>query len=91
MCGAFRPPTQFADRARGTKRTRVQAPTPAAPFSSGVVPVYTGMTGFAERLLTVVATCRQQARAALDFLVAAGEAALRNSQPPSLIPIPQGC
>ena len=46
---------------------------------------------FAERLLTVVATCRQQARAVLDILVAAGEAVLRNSQPPSLIPIPQGC
>jgi hypothetical protein len=28
---------------------------------------------FAERLLTVVATCRQQGRPLLDFLVAAGE------------------
>src|SRR5215213_7697753 len=30
---------------------------------------------FAERLLTVAATCRQQARPLLDILVAAGEAA----------------
>ena len=35
---------------------------------------------FAERLLTVVATCRQQGRPLLDFLVAAGEAALRGSR-----------
>jgi transposase len=41
---------------------------------------------FAERLLTVVATCRQQGRSLLDFLVAAGEATLRDSRPPSLIP-----
>jgi transposase len=41
---------------------------------------------FAERLLTVAATCRQQGRGLLDFLVAAGEAALRGSSPPSLLP-----
>ena len=40
---------------------------------------------FAERLLTVVATCRQQGRGLLAFLVAAGEAALRDSPPPSLL------
>src|SRR5215217_3750200 len=45
---------------------------------------------FAERLLTVVATCRQQERPLLAFLVAAGEAALRGSPPPSLLPAPQG-
>src|SRR3954451_6119538 len=44
---------------------------------------------FVERLLTVVATCRQQGRRLLDFLVAAGEAALQASQPPSLLPAPQ--
>jgi len=43
---------------------------------------------FAERLLTVVATCRQQNRRLLDFLVAAGEAALRASPPLSLLPTP---
>lgn len=43
---------------------------------------------FAERLLTVVATCRQQGRHLLDFLAAAGEAALRRSLPPSLLPAP---
>ena len=41
---------------------------------------------FVERLLTVVASCRQQARRVLDFLVAAGEAALRGCPPPSLLP-----
>jgi transposase len=43
---------------------------------------------FAERLLTVVATCRQQGRRLLDFLVAAGEAALRGSPLLSLLPTP---
>src|SRR5438094_3610365 len=40
---------------------------------------------FAERLLTVVATCRQQGRPLLDFLVAAGEAALQGTGGPSLL------
>jgi transposase len=44
----------------------------------------------AERLLTVAATCRQQGRSLLAFLVAAGEATLRGSSPPSLIPASQG-
>src|SRR5207248_295255 len=41
---------------------------------------------FAERLLTVVASCRQQKRHLLDFLVAAGDAALRGTAAPSLLP-----
>ena len=41
---------------------------------------------FAERLLTVAATCRQQGRPLLAFLVAAGEAALRATIAPSLLP-----
>ncbi len=45
---------------------------------------------FAERLLTVVASCRQQARPLLDFLVTAGEAELRGSRPPSLVPVSPG-
>ena len=45
---------------------------------------------FAERLLTVVATCRQQGRALLDFLVAAGEAALQGTAAPSLPPNSRG-
>ena len=49
-----------------------------------------GRLRFAERLLTVVATCRQQGRHLLDFVVAAGEAALRSSQPPSLLPAAGG-
>ena len=45
---------------------------------------------FAERLLTVVASCRQQRRPLLAFLVAAVEAALRGSSPPSLLSADQG-
>ncbi len=45
---------------------------------------------FVERLLTVGATCRQQGRSLLDFLVAAGEAALQGSPSPSLVPTPRG-
>lgn len=45
---------------------------------------------FAERLLTVVASCRQQGRPLLAFLVAAVEAALRGGSPPSLLPVDQG-
>jgi transposase len=45
---------------------------------------------FAERLLTVVATCRQQGRRLLDFLVAAGEAVLHGTATPSLLPAPPG-
>jgi transposase len=45
---------------------------------------------FAERLLTVAATCRQQGRSLLDFLVAAGEASLRGTVAPSLLPAGQG-
>jgi transposase len=45
---------------------------------------------FAERLLTVVATCRQQGRSLLDFLVAAGEAAVEGTAAPSLLPAGQG-
>jgi transposase len=45
---------------------------------------------FAERLLTVVASCRQQGRPLLAFLVAAGEAARLGTAPPSLLPAGQG-
>ena len=45
---------------------------------------------FAERLLTVAATCRQQGRGLLDFLVAVGEAARHGTAAPSLLPAGQG-
>ena len=45
---------------------------------------------FAERLLTVAASCRQQGRSLLEFLVAAGEAALHGTAAPSLLPARQG-
>ncbi len=41
---------------------------------------------FAERLLTVAASCRQQGQRLLDFLVAAGEAALQGTAALSLLP-----
>ena len=41
---------------------------------------------FAERLLTVSATCRQQGRDLLGFLVEANQAARLGTLPPSLIP-----
>src|SRR5688572_13520473 len=44
----------------------------------------------AERLLTVVVSCRQRGRPLLVFLVAAAEAALRGSPPPSLLSADQG-
>jgi transposase len=45
---------------------------------------------FAERLLTVVASCRQQGRPPLAFLVAAVEAALQGTAAPSLLRAGQG-
>ncbi len=41
---------------------------------------------FAERLLTVAATCRRQERNVLDYLVAACEAHARGEPAPSLLP-----
>jgi len=45
---------------------------------------------FTERFLTVVATCRQQGRGLLDFLTAAGEAALHGTAAQSLLPASRG-
>jgi hypothetical protein len=46
---------------------------------------------FAERPLTMIASCRQQRRSVLDLLVAAGEAALQGTVAPSLLPrTPEG-
>ena len=41
---------------------------------------------FVERILTVAATCRQQGRNVLDYLVAACEAHARGELAPSLLP-----
>ena len=41
---------------------------------------------FAERTLTVVATCRQQGRDVLDYLASCFEAARRGQAIPSLVP-----
>jgi transposase len=42
---------------------------------------------FVERMLTVVATCRQQGRSALDYLTACFEADRRGQARPSLLPV----
>jgi transposase len=47
-----------------------------------------GGSRFVERVLTVVATCRQQGRDVLDFLCDAVQAARAGVRPPSLIPPP---
>lgn len=47
-----------------------------------------GGSRFVERLLTVVATCKQQGWRLLDFLVAVGQATLNGTVVPSLLPIP---
>ena len=41
---------------------------------------------FVERMLTVAATCRQQGRSVLEYLVAACQAEARGEPPPSLLP-----
>jgi transposase len=43
---------------------------------------------FVERIMTVAATCKQQGRSLLDFLVAATTAARLGLPPPSLLPVP---
>ena len=43
---------------------------------------------FVERILTVAATCKQQGRSLLDFLVAANTATRLGLPPPSLLPAP---
>ena len=45
---------------------------------------------FAERLLTIVASCPQQGPPLRAFRIAVVEAALRGSLPPSLLPALQG-
>src|SRR3954451_13308382 len=42
---------------------------------------------FAERMLTVVATLRQQQRNVLDYISPAGEVALHHQPAPSLLPL----
>jgi len=47
-----------------------------------------GGSRFAQNILTVVATCRQQGRHVLGYLTACAEAALHGTAPPSLLPQP---
>nr|CAX84068.1 Transposase, fragment [uncultured bacterium] len=55
------------------------------PFAVGFVWCGDG-DRFAERIMTVAATCRQQKRNVLEFLVQAIDADLRNKPAPSLLP-----
>jgi len=45
----------------------------------------TGGSRFVERVLTVVATCRQQRRDVLEFLTNCGRATHEGANPPSLV------
>jgi transposase len=47
-----------------------------------------GGSRFVERVLTVVATCRQQGRDVLAFLTGVIQATRAGTEPPSLIPTP---
>ena len=74
-----------------TNNVAERALRPAVLWRKGSVGSDSGVgSRFAERLLTVVATCRQQGRRLVDFLVAAGEAALWSSPAPSLLPARHG-
>jgi transposase len=46
---------------------------------------------FVERIMTVVATLRQQNRPVLDYLIQADQAQLEEHTPPSLLPDKKRC
>jgi transposase len=50
----------------------------------------TARSRLVERLSTVIASCRQQGRPPLDFLMATEQEAPRGGSPPSLLPAAQG-
>jgi transposase len=81
-------------RVDGVERTNnaaEQAPRPVVLWRKGAFGSDSEAgSRLAERLLTGVASCRQQGRRLLDFLVAPAEAALRGMPAPSLLPAPQG-
>ncbi len=79
-----------AEGAEPTNNVAERAPRPAVLWRKGSFGSDSEAgTRFAEQLLTVVATCRQQGRPLLAFLLATGEAALQGTAPPSLLPVPQ--
>ena len=78
-------------RVEPTNNAAEQALRPAVLWRKGSFGTHSPAgSRFAERLLTVSATCRQQGRGLLGFLVAANQAARRGTLPPSLIPSSQG-
>ena len=77
------------DGVEPTNNVSERALRPAVLWRNGCFGSDSGAGGrFAERLLTVVASCRQQRRPLVAFLVAAGEAAVRGSPPASLLHAP---
>jgi transposase len=72
-----------------TNNAAEQALRPAVLWRKGSFGTHSA-TGsrFAERMLTVSASCRQQRRPLLEFLVEAVTAARSGTPPPSLLPLP---
>lgn len=74
-----------------TNNTAEQALRPAVLWRKGSFGSHSPAgSRFVERLLTVSATCRQQGRDLLSFLVEANQAARLGALPPSLLPSNQG-
>ncbi len=77
------------DGVEPTNNVAERALRPAVPWRKGSLGSDSEAGNpFAERLLTVVATCRQQGRPLLNLLVAAGQAALEGTVAPTLLPAP---
>src|SRR6266536_1481989 len=69
-----------------TNNAAEQALRPAVLWRKGSFGTHTAAgSRFAERLLTVAASCRQQQRNLLEFLVQANQAARLDAMPPSLV------
>jgi transposase len=74
-----------------TNNAAEQALRPAVLWRKGSFGTHSAAgSRFVERMLTVSASCRQQQRPLLDFLVAAVTAQRTGAPPPSLIPAPAG-
>jgi transposase len=78
-----------ADGVEPTNNAAERALRPAVLWRKGSFGTQSdGGSRFVERILTVTATCKQQGRSLLDFLVAATTAARLGLPPPSLLPAP---
>ena len=78
----------WEDGVSPTNNLAEQAIRPAVLWRKGSFGTQSdGGARFVERLLTVVATCRQQGTALLDYLTDACTATLTGQPPPSLLPV----